>query len=246
MKAWAPRCLAIALAVLALVWGVATLPVFWQARQLEATANLIVLGDRFDTHELAAESARASARGTPPWLAVRRSVAIIKLRLVEDALNAGDRGSLDMRLRDLKRSAIEVLEQDPADAFFWLVYYWCNVTTDGFVPSQLKLLEASYEFGPKEGWIAIRRNRLALAVYSQLPPVTAERVVSEFVGMVSSGLIVDAAANLAGPGAPIRSELLARLAGVPIAQRERFARYLRDIGLNVAVPGVNLPERRFY
>ena len=247
MQRWAPpRLLAIALAALALVWGVGTLPLFWQARRLETTANLIVLGDRFDTRELAAESARAEESGNPPWVAIRRSAAIIRLRLVEDALNTGDRNSLDLRLQDLKRSAVDVLEQDPADAFFWLIYYWCNVTMNGFAPPQLKFLQASYEFGPNEGWIAIRRNRLALAVYSQLSPVMRQRVVSEFVGMVSSGLIVDAAANLLGPGTPIRSELLQQLAVVPIAQRETFARFLWDIGANVAVPGVSLPEKRFY
>jgi hypothetical protein len=246
VQAWAPRLLAIALAALALVWGVATLPLFWQARRLEATANLIVLGDRFDTRELVAESARAKEWGNPPWVAIRRSAAIIRLRLVEDALRTGDRGSLDLRLQELKRSAVDVLEQDPADAFFWLIYYWCNVTMDGFAPPQLRFLQASYDFGPNEGWIAIRRNRLALAVYSQLSPVMKERVVSEFVGMVSSGLIVDAAANLVGPGAPIRSDLLQRLAVVPIAQRESFARYLYEIGVDAAVPGVTLPEKRFY
>jgi hypothetical protein len=64
--------------------------------------------------------------------------------------------------------------------------------------------------------------------------------------MVSSGLIVDAARSLMGPGAPIKSELAERLVVVPIAERERFARYLRDNGVDLAVPGVNLPEKHFY
>jgi hypothetical protein len=220
--------------------------VFWGGRAIGATADLIIEGHRFATPEIAAEAAAAGAMGLSPSVAARRSLAILKLRLVEDALNSGDRLSLDRRFADLKRSTTDVLEIEPSDAFFWLIYYWSNINIEGFNPSQLKFLDASYDFGPNEGWIAIRRNRLALAAMSQLSPVMSERVISEFTGMVASGLIVDAASSLMGPGAPLRSELLGRLVVVPIAERERFARYLRENGIDLAVPGVEQREKHFY
>lgn len=246
MWTWASRLLAITLATLGLVWGVWTFPIFWEARGIEATAGLVLQGHRFATSQLVEAAATADARGHSPSVTERRSLAMVQLRLLEDALTNGDRRSLDARFAALARSTADVLEIEPSDSFFWLIYYWYSVNTAGFTPSELKLLEASYDFGPNEGWVAIRRNRLALAVFSQLSPAMAERVMTEFVGMVSSGLIVDAAANLVGPGAPIKSELLARLVVVPIAERERFARYLQDNGIDAAVPGVNLPEKHFY
>jgi len=236
----------IALAALGVFWGVATLPAFWHGRAIGATADLIIEGHRFATAEIVEEAARADVMGLSPSVAARRSLAILKLRLVEDALNSGDRLSLDRRFADLKRSTTDVLEIEPSDAFFWFIYYWCNLNTEGFSPSQLKFLQASYVFCPNEGWIAIRRNRLALAAMPLLSPVMSERVISEFTGMVASGLIVDAAVSLMGPGAPVRSELLNRLIVVPIAERERFARYLRENGVDLAVPGVEQPEKHFY
>lgn len=246
MRAWAPRLLAIVLAALGAFWGVATLPLFWHARAIGATADLIIQGHRFATSEVAVEAAGADAMGLSLSIAARRSLAILKLRLVEDALNSGDRSSLDRRFADLKRSTTDVLEIEPSDAFFWLIYYWCNLNTEGYSPAQLKFLQASYDFGPNEGWIAIRRNRLALAALSGLSPAMSERVMSEFTGMVASGLIVDAANSLMGPGASVRPELLKRLVVVPIAERERFARYLRENGVDLAVPGVEQPEKHFY
>lgn len=246
MRAWAPRLLAIALAVLGAFWGVMTLPIFWQARVIGLTADLIVRSHRFATQAVAAEAAKADSAGLSPSVAARRSLAILKLRLAEDALNAGDRLSLKGRLADLKRSTADVLEIEPSDAFFWLVYYWCDLNTEGFRPANLKFLQASYELGPNEGWIAIRRNRLALAAFSELSPDMSERVLSEFTGMVASGLIVDAASNLIGPGAPLQSVLLGRLTAVPIAERERLARYLEENGVDLAVPGVERTEKRFY
>lgn len=246
LRASSPRLLALAFAALGLVWGVQMLPTLWQARGIERTADLILQGHRFATRDLIAAAARADAQGPSPYARVRRSVAVLKLRLVEEAVATGDRQSLDRRLVDLRRSIIELFAIDPSDSFFWMMYYWCNMQTDGFAPSQLKFLEFSYDVGPNEGWIATRRNRLALSVFVDLSPAMSDRVLSEFAGLVSSGFIVDAASNLLGPGAVVKAQLLQRLADVPIAERELLARYLRGINVDLAVPGVNLPGKRFY
>ncbi|MCK1368282.1 hypothetical protein [Bradyrhizobium sp. 62] len=187
------------------------------------------------------------AGGSVSKASVRRSLAVLKLRLVEDALAQGDRLSLDRRLAELKSSTIDLLEIDPADSFFWLIYYWCQLTTEGFSPSQLDLLVFSYDLGPNEGWVAIKRNRLALSVISQLSDSMSKRVVDEFAGMVAAGLIVDAASSLNSVAAPLRSRLLEGLTKVPLAERERLARYLNDTTtIEVVIPGVKLPEKRFY
>ncbi|WP_143105916.1 hypothetical protein [Bradyrhizobium sp. Gha] len=222
-------------------------PVVWRGRAIEATADLILQGQRFQTADIAAEVARTEADGFVAKASVRRSLTTLELRLVEDALEQGDRLSLDKRFAALKSAAVALFEVDPADSFFWLIYYWCQLTTEGFSPSQLKLLELSYDLGPNEGWVAIKRNRLALPVMSELPAGMRERVVEEFAGMVAAGLIVDAAASLVSASAPVREKLLAGLGRVPIAERERLARYLTDATtIDVVVPGVKPAEKRFY
>ena len=52
----------------------------------------------------------------------------------------------------------------------------------------LTLLRMSYWSGPNEAWIAVRRNSLALGVFPSLPGDLAEQALSEFVGLVRSGL----------------------------------------------------------
>lgn len=247
MPAWFVRVFTVVLAIASIAWGLVTVPVLWRSRAVEATAEQVVQGHRFATTDIAAEVSNMEAGGLVGKASVRRSLAVLKLRLVEDALAQGDRLSLDRRLADLKSSTVDLLEIDPADSFFWLIYYWCQLTTEGFSPSQLGLLIFSYDLGPNEGWIAIKRNRLALSVISQLPPPMSKRVVDEFAGMVAAGLIVDAASSLNSVAAPMRSRLLEGLAKVPLAERERLARYLNDTTtIEFIIPGVKLPEKRFY
>jgi hypothetical protein len=62
--------------------------------------------------------------------------------------------------------------------------------------------------------------------------------------MVNSGFIGDAAANLQGPAWPIRDVLLASLSGAREKYRKQFAVRLRRQGLELAVPGVEMPELR--
>src|SRR5579872_2457836 len=155
------------------------LPVFWHARGVQSTADLILQGHRFATADLVTEAEGLGAQQPSPYARVRRSLAVIRLRLVEEALSSGDRKAIGGRLQDLKQSIGELLAIDPSDSFFWMMYYWCNLQADGFAPSQLKFLEFSYETGPDEGWIATRRNRLALAVFPALSPAMSQRVLSE-------------------------------------------------------------------
>lgn len=246
MPAWFARIIVLCLALASLAWGCAMLPLFWRSRPIEATADLIVQGHQFSTSDIEAELRRMESYGTSPKASVRRSLAMLKLRLVEDAFAQGDRLSIDRRFGELNRSVVELFEVDPADSFFWMIYYWSQVTTGGFTPATLKALEFSYDLGPNEGWIGIKRNRVALGVMSQLSERMKQRVVDEFAGMVAAGLIVDAAASINAASEPTRSRLLAGLGSAPIAERERLARYLGDTGTDVEIPGVHLPEKRFY
>jgi hypothetical protein len=101
----------------------------------------------------------------------------------------------------------------------------------------------SYELGPYEGWVAVKRCPIALTAFSALPRDLAERAISEFVGLVHWGLDSDAADIALGPGRPLRSVLFPRLKGLKYDQRRAFANliYRRDVD-DVLVPGVAPPS----
>jgi len=241
------RAFTVALGCLAVIWGAVTLPVFWRETVRDETAVLIVQGHRYATPVLAEEISKfESTRQDFCRAPALRSAAMVRLKLVENALEEADRVSIDQRMAELKRGITDLFACDPTDSFFWLVYYWTNLTTDGFNPDLLKFLRMSYQQGPNEGWIAIKRNRLALAIFSQLTPELSNLALEEFVGLVRSGFIEDAASILTGPGWSIREDLLSRLVSVPLAERERLALTLRNEGHDVVVPGVAAAPRQFF
>lgn len=135
------------------------------------------------------------------------------------------------------------LEFNPADSFLWLMLYSMETAHHGFDEKTLGYLSQSYTTGPIEGWIALRRNKLALATFADLIGTTQQRVVSEFTGMVDSEFTDAAALNLMGVGWMQSERLLASIAVVNIVPRESFARRLAREGLMVRVPGVELEER---
>ena len=139
------------------------------------------------------------------------------------------------------------LAQSPSSSFMWLIDFWLKHLRRESVDSDLNLLRMSYWSGPNEGWIAIRRNPLALGVFKSLPNEIAEQALSEFVGLVRSGLYADASNILAGPGWAIHEQLLSRLAQLEEADRREFARVIASKDLDgVTVPGVEeRPSRPF-
>ncbi len=62
----------------------------------------------------------------------------------------------------------------------------------------------SYALNANEDWIAGKRNRIALAVFSAPPPDLAEAAISEFVGLARSNFYGEAADIVAWPARPIR------------------------------------------
>jgi hypothetical protein len=234
------RPFAVLLGVVALVWGCVTLPVLWRQLPIEHTADAVINGDAFRPHTFdpllpvieqieQADYCRPSALH---W------AAIIRLRLVEDAIAAGAHDQIDARLGALDSTIHRALACNPTDSFFWMVLTWVEGVREGPRQDQLTYLRLSYQLGPNEGWIADRRNRLALSMFNRLPPDLAGAAVDEFGHMVQSWIYLDTIAIFTGPGWPIRGRLLASLKDVGQAQRDAFARALYQKGYNVDVPGV--------
>jgi hypothetical protein len=242
----AGRLFTIILGLASIAWGVANFPILWRQSVIERTAAAVLNRDTFKPGALegvipAVDAIENSGYCRPAAL---HSAAIIRMRLAEGALVTGQRKAIDARLDSAERGIRLSLSCAPSDAFLWLALAWLDELRVGFQPQQLTYLRQSYRLGPNEGWIAARRNRVALSMFARLPPDLAERAVTEFDRLLDSWIYWDAIAIFEGPGWPIRDRLLASLKAVGQRQRQAFADALYAQGYDLAVPGVEARKPR--
>jgi hypothetical protein len=238
------RLFAVALGLAAITWGATTFPLFWWQLSIERTAAAIADRSGFKPHSLdplvpAIDRIEESSYCRPEAV---RSAAMIRLRLAEEAVTNAERDAIDPRLAALQASILKSLACAPSDPFLWMTLAWVDQMQQGFRPQQLTYLRLSYQLGPYEGWIADRRNRLALSMFWRLPPDLADAAIREFAAMVNSQFYEDAIVLLTGPGWPLHDRLLAGLADSDVHKREDFARELYAKGYDLPVPGVPPPR----
>jgi hypothetical protein len=233
-------------AVSAAGWAVTILSNPDHSVQLNDIANRIMSGDGFQQKPVPASdqllaSAEGRARCNPLEM---RAAAIIRLRLLEDAIDASDTRLADQRLQSLRASIDLALGCVPTEGFLWFIRYWSAIRSGGPASDHFEELRMSYLLAPYEGWIALRRSPYALAIYDGLPDDLKEMARNEFVAIVGSGFIVEAVNILQGPGWPIRDQLLPGLDKARLELRIRFDKFLRSQGLIVDIPGVEPKEFR--
>lgn len=227
------------------LWSAAVLPTFWRAISATAATAQIIADDRFKAGALAEvlvdiEGEPLVGR-SPPELP--RARALVGLRLAEDAMvhKSAEEAERDVAIAEERvRMALSLV---PSDSFLWLMLYSVETSRYGFLTENLRYLDQSYATGPLESWIALRRNRSALAVFPMLSEEMQRIVLSEFVALVDSRFIENATTNLTGVGWMQRERLLDSLKQADIVSREAFAKKLARDGVNVSVPGVAAKER---
>lgn len=234
------RTLLLALGLCAMGWGAAAAFVPRQDIFLQRVAKSIIAGDPLKTDFLlailpAVDAVEAREFCHPLGL---HGAAIVRLRLFEDALSAGERDQLEAKSSSLRRAIRASLACGPADPYLWLVLFWLETTQDGFKPHHMRYLEMSYRLGPNEGWISLKRAGIALANWQRLPAALADATTSEFAALVANGAHRFAVSLLQGPGWPARDTLVAGLRPLPEHTRERFQNEIYREGLLLKVPGV--------
>ena len=162
--------------------------------------------------------------------------------MAEQAIVDGD--DIDTQLSALRGSIFRSLACSPADPFLWVVLYWVEINRNGFQPRYLEYLRLSYQLGPNEGWIALKRNGYALAIFHQLPPDIADMAIAEFPRLLDSGFYAETVAILTGPGWRERGILVPRLKVVAERHRQAFARTLYKLGYDIQVPGIARTDPR--
>ena len=244
----AARTFGLVLGTVGIVWAVTTFPMFREQAPIKRIASRVIASEAFKMDVLAQTIAATKATEQVGYCRpdAVRSAAIIRLRLVEETFRSGLVESIDAQMNTLAEVVRGSLSCAPADPFLWFVLHWLENTRGGFDQKNFKYLRMSYMLGPNEGWIAIKRNRFALALFKYLPPDLADLAIGEFAHLLESGFNDELVGIFTGPGWPIRDRLLQGLKNVSKIHREGFSKALYWQGYDVDVPGVQRPDHRWW
>ncbi|WP_271597465.1 hypothetical protein [Bradyrhizobium sp. CCBAU 45384] len=234
------RALLVGGALAVVLWCWATLPSFWLVTGPSDVSERILADDRFQPGKLNEFLMRIKSRPQPVLFqsAFLRSEALIQLRVAEEAIVRASPAEADREAARAENNIKLALSLNPTDAFLWLMLYSEETTRSGLTSNNIAHLERSYQAGPNEGWIALRRNRVALGAFSILGAELQNAVVLEFAALVDSEFFQDAELSLISAGWASRDRLLAGLAQVDIRPRKGFAKLLSGHAVGVKVPGI--------
>ncbi len=245
-RAWhlAVRCFLLIFGGFAVWWGIVTIPLFSQQSSLERIARRIAAGQPFSEKVLARQLPAVENVEKASWCqpAALRSGAIIRLRMFETAAFGTDHKYTEDDLKSLRNVIRTSLACSPADPFLWLILYWVESTQNGIRPENLNYLRMSYQLGPHEGWIILKRNPVAFTIFERLPADVAAGTIEEFLGLIRSDLYQQAADILRGPAWQVRDTVLPHLGALPRRNREGFARVAAERDLGITVPGLDPPK----
>ncbi|EIG58457.1 hypothetical protein [Bradyrhizobium sp. WSM1253] len=230
--------------VLSLVWAYLALPSFVLLGPARTATDRISVGERFKP-ELVRETL-AQAMIDPATLLLHPEIArvraLLATRLADEALQNRS-GDVDTESERARENLLASLERSPSEALLWLSLYSVSMRWSGFDSKYFGYLNQSYLVGPREGWIANQRSRIALGVFPMLPSGLQRNVLDEFAALVDSGFVEDASLSILGVGWTYRDRLLENLQRADIVNREQLARRLSWEGVSVAIPGVAPGER---
>lgn len=232
--------------IAAIVWAVIVLPRFWTEASAYQAASRIIAGDVYSQESLAALAASLELDGKI-WVhpAALGPASIIQLRQTEETIARGEQGDIKSRLLALDRTISNSLTSSPYAAYQWLALYWTENRINGFNPRYLQYLRLSYEVGPREGWVAIKRSRIALGLFAALTDDLKEAALSEFVGLVRSQFHADAADIFGNLPPVVRARLIVRVEQLRDAERQAFMKILYEKSYwSAPVPGLNLVPSR--
>jgi hypothetical protein len=233
------------LGLAAVAWGSFELPLFWRQAPVDRMASEILQGQTFGTSLLMDEAKQieASEKSSLCNPSALNDAAAIRLAIVDNLMAEHDK-TLTSAYGTLNHATRVALSCTPADSFEWLTLFWLDLSGHGFTEKNAAFLRLSYALGPNEGWIALRRNRLAIALFARLPSDLADDAVEEFVKLVNTGTLYPETAEIFSRAAPAVQQRLAKALGsAKTIPREMFAKTIYDNGVNIQIPGVERPSR---
>lgn len=240
------RALVCLVGIGAVAWGGSLLPLFWRQASLSQIASELLQGDTFKIQTLEDETRRAEAGEQSSFCNPTdlHDVVVLRLAILNEAITAKNQKLIETAYSSLSDSTRSALFCAPTDSFAWLTLFWLDVVKRGFQPDNANYLRLSYSLGPNEGWVALRRSRLAIAMFGRLPADLSNDAIDEFVKLVDTeSLYPETVAIFASAAPAVQSRLVEDLKSAKPIPRQTFARTLYEKGFNIDIPGVDRPAR---
>jgi hypothetical protein len=240
------RSFVFVLGVGALIWGLFTLPIFWQQASPNSVAAKLLQGDSFRPQSLVDEAQQADKAAQFQFCnpSALHSLFVLRLFLLNQSIAAGNRALVDSSYAPLYAAARNTLACAPADSYVWLTLFWLDAGKRGLNPTNANFLRLSYTLSPNEAWIALWRSRVAMLLFERLPPDLSSDAVDEFIKLVNMGRFYwETAEIFKNASSSAQNRILEQLKPVKLITRQAFARALHEDGVDVAVPGLEKPAR---
>ena len=230
----------------AMAWGLLSFPIFVTWSPMERTATKIVAGDQFKIEKLMRQmlEIEAAKQLSYCYSVARRSAAIIRFRIMEEAISTGEQTNIDPQMQPLNDLILKSISCAPADSFMWLIFSWAENTQNSCKTECLKYLQMSYQLGPNEGWIALIRNYFAFSLYQKLTSDLADQAIKEFLGLLEMDVPEQMVQIFTGPAWQVRDEIIPRLKDVSDRGRQQFAKALYAKGFDTQIIGVDRTSKR--
>ena len=202
------RCLTFAVGSMGLAWGILALPTGEAADDYRYLESQLLRSETYNLRTLALKVASPAAEGLSDCdVHSQTALLLMEIRLAQAALRAGAAAEFDQRGKSIELRTKRVLSCAPRQSFVWLLAFSLKIMHGQVTEQSLNQLAMSYETSPNEGWIAIRRNVVALPLVLQVPQALQDKILDEFQQLIRNGFVDEAVISYSGTSASIRSLL---------------------------------------
>jgi hypothetical protein len=235
-----PQALLLAFSCVAFAWSIHVLPRSEHIDQLAYLKDQLLRSEIYEpesTKRLYEELQNAYLGECEPDS--QMSLILMSLRVAENALRTGAATDFDLKLDDLTTSIRVALGCAPRSSYLWLLSFWTETLSGRLGPKSLEMLAMSYETGPNEGWIAIRRNSTAIPVVPIASDPLRQRIIREFGLLVRDGFLREAAASYSVATPEVRSALQTELLRSGDSRQREFWQAVQARNPRLAPPQEN-------
>jgi len=225
----APQALSIAISCAAFAWCVYLLPKSEDIDKFLYLKDQLLRSDVYEPAQAKLTYDELESVGLGNCEAdAQTALLLLQLHLAENSLRTGAAAQFDEQLNDLTVHVSRALSCAPRLSYLWLLYFWSQTLSGLLDKRSIEILAMSYETGPNEGWIAIRRNASAMAVVPLAPDQLAKRIIKEFGLLVRDGFLREAAASYSVAAFPVRSALQTELFRLNNFRQTEFWKAVRE------------------
>src|SRR5882672_691743 len=120
------RTAMVCLGLSSVAWGVLAAPLVWHQASMSQTARKVIGGETYQPGVLTAfaDAAEQNLRRDICQPLIRRTLAVIRLRLAEEAVAGGDADQIGQTRSALESALQEAFACTPTDPYLWLTVFW--------------------------------------------------------------------------------------------------------------------------